>query len=620
MALGLVVLLIVGAAWVNDGDHLRGPFIRYVESHTGRRIRIDGPLEVHLFSWHPVVKASRVTIGNPPWSPPGNLAEIASLTAVFDVSLQHGTTLDSLELHGASFQMQRDLQGHANWHWRAPGILSGKGLPVINSLSASDTRIELHDARRHLDFNGTLTTQNTAANEAFKLAAQGQLNGHELEATLEGDPLVRTAPGKPYHFSFDGRSSGTHLTGHGMVPQPFNFAFLDADYRANGKDAKDLYFLAGVNLPDTGDYQLSGRLERRDRVFQIIDLVAVSGKSDVRCNITSVLDSDGRARADIDLESNVLRLKDFGAQAAGRAPADPTAAEPPLAEQTSADRQPARAAFRLPDTPFHLTALRITDYAVNLHIKRLETQKLTFTGVAGKMGVDHGSVTVPQLTGTLDDGKINARIKLDAKTDTPKVNLDLTLADLQISQLPRKDPSQPPAIEGLLRGKIALTARGKSFRDLAADASGKIGVTIPQGTIRESFAELAGVDLRGLRLTLTKNKKDTTIRCGVADFRAHQGVLTAESLVLDTDPVLITGGGTIELASQTLDLELEGHPKELRVLRLSAPISVQGPLNHPHLALEKGQRKFKLIDPGHAKDADCGALLTSDSHLAKEPD
>ena len=112
---------------------------------------------------------------------------------------------------------------------------------------------------------------------------------------------------------------------------------------------------------------------------------------------------------------------------------------------------------------------------------------------------------------------------------------------------------------------------------------------------------------------LTKSKKDTAIRCGVADFRAHQGVLTAQTLILDTDPVLITGGGTIELASETLDLELEGHPKELRMLRISAPISVQGPLLHPSFALEKGQRKFKLIDPGHARDADCGALLSSES-------
>lgn len=600
VALGLAVLGVIAVAWV-DGDHLRGPLVRYIEAHTGRRIRIDGPLEVHLFSPHPVIKASRVTIGNPAWSTPGNLAEVASLTAVFDLSFGQGATLNSLELHGANFHLKRDIEGHANWHWKAPGILPGKGLPVIHSLSAPDAHVDLHDERRHLDFEGSLTTLNATANDPLRLAAKGQLNGREVTFTLDGEPLAKAAPDKPFHFTFDERSSDTHLTGHGVLTHPFNFARLDADYRVGGKDLKDLYFLAGVSLPDTGEYQLSGKLERRDLTFKLIDLVAVSGKSDVHCNLTSVLDNDGRAHVDIDFESNLLRLQDLGAQAAGRAPPEPS--EPPPTEKTPS----------LPDTPLHFAALRRTDYAVNLHIKRFETRKLSFTAVAGKIAVDHGSITVPQLSGTFAEGKINTHIKLDARTDTPKVSLDLTLANLQIGQFPRKSPSQPPPLEGILQGKVELTARGKSLRDLAANASGTVTAAIPQGAIRDSFAELAGVDLRGLGLMLTKNKKDTAIRCGVARFQAHEGVLTAQTLILDTDPVLITGGGTIELASEALDLELEGHPKELRVLRLSAPISIQGPLSHLHLALEKGQRKFKLIDPGHAKDVDCGALLTSDS-------
>ena len=617
------LLVTAAVVWVDNGDHLRGPLIHYVQAHTGRAIRIDGPLEVHLLSWRPVITASRVIIGNPPWSTPGDLAQIESLTAVFDVSPGHTTTLESLELHGARFQLRRDVEGHANWHWRAPGILPGKGLPVFHSLSVPDARVELHDERRHLDFEGAINTQNATANDPLELTAQGQLNGHDVTVTLEGDPLAKTAPDKPFHFQFDERSSGSHLTGHGILPRPFDFAQLDANFQASGNDLKDLYFLAGVSLPDTGAYQLSGRLERRDLAFRLIDLVAVSGKSEVRCNLTSVLDQDGRAHVDIDLESNLLRLQDLGARAAptgdslasrsvtGRALSEPVAPTEP----NSGDAR----RLALPDTPFHLATLRRTDYALNLRIKHFETQKLSFSAVTGKIGVDHGSVTVPQLSATLDEGKINTRIKFDASTDTPKVSLELTLAHLQVGQLPRKNPSQPPPLEGVLQGKIALTGHGRSFRELAANATGTVEAAIPQGAIRDSFAELAGVDLRGIGLMLTKNKKDTAIRCGVANFQAHQGVLTAQTLVLDTDPVLITGGGTFELASETLDLELEGHPKELRVFRLSAPISIQGPLNHLHLALEKGQRKFKLIDPGHAKDADCAALLTSDSSDSHRP-
>jgi len=117
------------------------------------------------------------------------------------------------------------------------------------------------------------------------------------------------------------------------------------------------------------------------------------------------------------------------------------------------------------------------------------------------------------------------------------------------------------------------------------------------------------LDFRGLGLMLTRNKEDTPIRCGVASFKAHDGTLTAQTLLIDTDPVLITGSGTIQLDSEALDLELKGHPKHLRVLRLSAPFLVQGTLAHPSISIEKGNRKLKLIDPGHAKDADCGTLL-----------
>ena len=618
VALGLVVLAVIVAQYWLHGNHLRGPLVRYIEAHTGREIRIEGPLEMQLFSRHPFVKASRVTVGNPPWSEPGNLAEVESLTAVFDVSFQHGATLESLELHGASFHLKRDIAGHANWHWKAPGILPGKGLPAIRSLSAPAAHVDLHDERRHLDFDGTLTTQNATAEDPLRLLAKGQLNGHEVTVTLDGEPLSKVAPDKPFHFTFDERSSDTHLTGHGTLPHPFNFAWLDADYRASGQDLKDLRYLAGVSLPDSAQYQLSGKLERRNLTFKLVDLVVVSGKSDAHLNLTSVLNSEGRAHVDIDLDTNLLRLQDLGAKAAGRAPLEPTSSESPSSRTStkppSTEPSPPDKALSLPDTPLHFAALRRTDYAVSLHAKRFETEKLSFTAVAGKMSIDHGNITVSPLSGTLDGGKLDAHIKLDARTDTPKVSVDLTVANLELGQLPRKNPSQPPPLEGLLQGKVELNSHGKSVRDLAAGANGTVTAAIPQGAIRDSFAELAGVDLRGVGLMLTKNRKDTAIRCGLASFQAHDGILTAQTLVLDTDAVLITGSGTVELASRTLDLELEGHPKELRVLRISAPISVQGPLNHLHLALEKGQRKFKLIDPGHAKDVDCGALLTSDSH------
>ena len=608
----LVVLmgLFSAALALLDANYLRAPLIRSLASHTGREFRIDGPLQAHLLSLHPSLVAEHVTIGNPPWSPAGHMAEIDKLTVEFELpSLWHELVIRKLDLQGATLHLQRDAAGSANWHWKAPGILPGKGLPIIHSLSAPGVHLQVDDERRHLVFDGILSATERDANAALplRIAGKGRLNGHEATITLDGEPLATAARDKPYHFTLDERSSGSHLVGHGSVSQPFDFRFLDSTFEADGEDLKDLYFLVGVRLPDTGAYHVSGKIARRNTVTELTDIVATAGESDLHVTLKSELNDSGRSHIDLDLNSQRLRLTDIGARAAGRAPESPPDEKTPF----------------LPDTPLKLEGIRKSDYTVNFHAQHLDTAKLSFRTVAGKMTIDHGVVTVPHLAGVLvpvtaaspgtppkgePEGKLTARIKFDAKTDTPTAALDLRFADIRLAQFMHKNPSQPP-IDGLLQGHLDLTGRGRSLHDIASKADGTVTALLPEGAIRASLAELTGLDFRALGLMLTKNKEDTQIRCGVASFKAHDGTLTAQTLLIDTDPVLITGSGTIQLDSEALDLELQGHPKQLRVLRLSAPFAVQGTLRHPTISLEKGNRKLKLIDPGHAKDADCGALL-----------
>jgi uncharacterized protein involved in outer membrane biogenesis len=135
------------------------------------------------------------------------------------------------------------------------------------------------------------------------------------------------------------------------------------------------------------------------------------------------------------------------------------------------------------------------------------------------------------------------------------------------------------------------------------------------------------LDLRGLGLLAVGNKKDTGIRCGVASFEARKGTLTAQRLLLDTEPVVITGEGTIELDSEALDLRFQGRPKH-PTLRVRSALLVRGTLAHPSLSIEAGKpvaqvggaialgmlltpvaAMLAFVDPGLAKDADCAALL-----------
>jgi uncharacterized protein involved in outer membrane biogenesis len=160
-----------------------------------------------------------------------------------------------------------------------------------------------------------------------------------------------------------------------------------------------------------------------------------------------------------------------------------------------------------------------------------------------------------------------------------------------------------------MQANINITGVGASLHRIAATADGSVAAALPHGKIRASLAELAGVDLRGLGLIVTRSRRETEVRCAVASFAAHNGTLTARSLVIDTGPVLIEGEGVIHLDTESLDLALRGKPKDLRLLRLDAPLLIRGTLRQPTVAIQAHDSSVKLVERGQATDVDCGALL-----------
>ena len=233
--------------------------------------------------------------------------------------------------------------------------------------------------------------------------------------------------------------------------------------------------------------------------------------------------------------------------------------------------------------------------------------KQSLQDVALKLTFERGLVTATPITAGLLGGKLSGQIKIDARQDSPVADVDLTLAGLQLDQLPHNSPQAP--LDGSGRARLKFTGRGRSAHEIAASAEGTATFTLAQGTVRASLAELAGMDLRGLGLTLEHSKRDTPIRCAAANFQAQGGVFTTRRLVMDTEAVRIDGEGTIHMDTETLDLVLRGEPKSLRVLRLKAPLLIRGTLAHPELSIEKGDSKLLLVDRGHARDEDCAALL-----------
>jgi uncharacterized protein involved in outer membrane biogenesis len=613
-ALVAALAALVGAV---ETGYFRDPLIRYVATRAGREFRVEGTLETHVFSCDPRLIAERVVIGNPPWMPAGLTAEIGKVTLVIEMPcFGHSFGIEKLEMEGATLHLARDSAGRANWQLTDPSKESDQSLPIIRSLSMPTARVELDDARRHLQFNGTVSAQDVNGPQAtrpLRIEGTGQLNGRTASFQVDGDPLAAASHDAPYRFVFTERSSGSRLDGSGFLPRPFDFDVLDASFAATGADLKDLYFLTGVTLIHTGAYHASGKMTRRGTNTKFSELAATSGESDIR-GAVSIETSSGRPKLVAELNSQFLRTEDLGARAAGR-DSESAAGAPLLLSNAALDP----------------SATRRGDALVNYHSRRLDIGRIPLQGVAATMAIDHGVLVVAPLLASVFEGKLTARVRLDASTDDPAAELDLKIADLQLGGYFRDAP-QPPA-DGLLRARVIVKGRGRSVHQVAASSNGTVTAVLSHGTIRSSLAELTGIDLRGLGMLLGKSVQSTPIRCAIASFQAHDGTLAAQSLIVDTEPVLVTGEGVIHMDSESLDLTLRGHPKGLR-LRLRSALLVRGTLLHPSVGIQAGSAVAQtaaavalgvilsplasvlvFVDPGLAKDADCAGLLAASKTL-----
>lgn len=607
----LIVLLlaaVIGTAALIDAGYLHEPIRKLLVAKAHREIRVLGPVKTHLLSWHPSLSAERVVIHNPPWMPEGILAEIGKVS--FDLetpTLAEPLRFRHLELQSATFHLLRDVPGKANWR-SGPSRMGDKGPPLMGSLTVRNAHVHLRDARRHLTFDGKVTALGLGA-DSLRIDGAGRLNTRPMTLLIVADPLATARRDIPYHFRFKVRSSGSTLTGHGALDGPFNMRELHSTLEASGEDLNDLYFLVGLNFPDTGSYRASGELQRSGLQFTFTNVQGKTGETDIAGTVH--VDSTGkRTQVTADLHSRLLRGADLGKRAARRAPQ--RKAGQPL----------------LPDTPIDIGNLRRSDSTFNYRARDVDMGKLKLNTLVARVKVDHGVLTAAPVTAKFADGSATGQLKFDGSKDVFATQAALHFDGLQLSQFGHHKDGQPP-LEGLLRGRLQLAGKGRSPHELAANAEGIIVAILPAGQIRASLAELGGIDFRGLGLVLSGKSEMTTVRCGVAAFGAQDGMLTSKVLVVDTEPVLITGTGLVDLDSEALDFQFRGHPKHVG-LRLRTSLVVHGTLAQPVVGLKAGSSIAQagagvalgvlltplaaiaaFIDPGRAQDADCAALIAT---------
>ena len=617
-----VVLFLNLANW----NALR-PFIaRQASAMSGRTIRLDGDLKVHPWSWTPYAEVGGLEIGNPRWADGGLMADIPKATiGIHLMSIFTGHwDLTRLELDHPKIWLFVDGAGRANWRTN-PNNDQPTKLPLIERFLVGGGRLGFADMPRKLTIGGAIESHEVArasGGGSFHLVGNGAINARPFALTITGAPLLNVNAKKPYNFAADMRAGDTRLIADGVLPKPFDFGQVQAQLTVSGRNFADLYDISGLALPNTPPFKLSGDLSRQGHRYTFTKVHGTVGSSDLAGDF-QVDRVDGRRKLAADLHSRSLQISDLGSLVGAPKPSVRTPAE-----QAAADTRKAQGRL-LPDATLNLAKIRSTDAVVHYRADAVKGPGwLPLTKASLDLTLDHGVLSFAPLVFSLPQGDVDARVRIDARTDTPRDDVDIRVKNAKLQDFFKT--SAAPPVEGTLEARAELHGTGDSVHKAASTASGTVALAVPNGEMRQLFAEALGIDAtKALGLLIDKSQKETGVRCALADFRADNGVLTARNVVLDTDPVLAKGSGTIDLRDETLNLSLEGKPKQFRLIRIKAPITLTGQIRSPHVGIKAGRVPLQaaeavglavvatplaaivpFLDPGLAKNADCAGLLS----------
>lgn len=623
-----VTLLLVAAVMIFlllfDWNWLRGPIGRWASQKYDREVALRGDLDVNLFSWTPSVVVNDLKFGGPDWARERDTANVGRIEASVRLRKLFAGQIEMplLSFTRPNVVLIATADGRKSWELEPDKPDHGEGmkLPVIQQLVIADGHLTVDEQRRDLTLDAQVNARETAndGDAGFLLDGRGSINGSPLTLRIQGGPFINIRRNRPYQFTAAVDGAGSRLRADGAITRPFDLGQFQATLSLQGQNLADLYLLTGVTLPNTPAYRLSGALTRDDRVWTFNDFDGRVGASDLSGDVK--VDAAERLRVEAQLTSRRLDLDDLLAVVGAQ----------PRTSGENTETTSGSPGKLLPDATLQVERLRTMDGSLSYRAASVKANDFDVRAVNLGAELEGGVLNLDPVSFNFNRGELNGTAKINATRDTPYSAIDFRLGGYPLESLvPARGGVQP--ISGRMLGRVRLEGPGSSIHRFAAASKGSLSVVVPQGRMREAFAELLGINASaGLIKLLSGDQGQTQIRCAVADFNVAGGVASAKTFVIDTGVVLARGSGSFNLGQETLNLRIDGDSKKPRLLRVWAPITIGGTFTSPRPGVDVGEvvkqgglaaivgavaapvaALFAFVDPGLAEDANCGQLIAS---------
>ena len=611
----LIVAAILFAA-LFDWNRARPWLDQRLSASIGRPVAINGDLTVAwsrnpdaegLSRWVPWPRftARDISIANPAWARQPRFATVQQVR--FSLSplalIGHTIEIPSLKLFAPSVDIERDKSGRANWQFQfAQG--GGKWKLDIGevgfdagALRIDDGKLDLHldvavqPLGKPIPFDQIVAAKDDKtggeppphSDQAYYFGWTAKGSWRSAKATgggKIGSVLALRDASLPFPLQAELRLRDVHIALAGTLTDPVRLAALNLHLKMSADSMAHLYPLTGLALPATPPFTTEGHLIGRMHagVFHYRDFDGHVGGSDVHGDMTYAT-AGARPKLDGALTSDVLKFSDL----APLIGADSNASK---ARRGDAVTQPADKL--LPVEPFDTTRWRRMDADVRFTGRRIEAKKeLPIQNLSTHLVMDDGVLTLDPLRFGVAGGDMDAHLALDGRGDPMRGKMRVSLRRAQLKKLfPTVELMQSSL--GQINGDATLTGDGNSVAKLLGTSDGEVKLLVDNGQVSRLLLEEAGLNLANIAKLKLFGDEPVKINCAAADFNARDGLWRSTLFLIDTETTTIDVDGTVNLATEQLDLTLHPRSKGIRILSLRSPLYLRGTLKNPGAGVEKG--------------------------------
>ena len=599
-----------------------------LERSTGRVSSVEGDIYVYWLQG-PRFTVDRLQIGNPPWASSPHLVSLEQLDARVSLPalLRSQLLIPEVAVDTVNLQLEEASDGRRNWYFdrlqrdsrSSPEIRRltlKKGQIRYKALHTnSDVLVNVNAAPVHL----AVPSDQDASDASLTMIAMGQWRGLALDLSVSGASVKNISQlHAPYPFRGQGTIGATTVAARGTVTGLVAPTAFDLNIKVNGQDLSDWLQIAGIGLPPTRPYTTEGRLRLDNDVLHYDKFTGRIGASDVAGTI-AIEPRSTRPFITGAITSKRVDLADFG-------PVIGKSAGGKAGQSKSVASGPAKL---LPQISFDSRKWGTVDAQVHFSGKSIiNAGRLPFESLEMQIVLQDKLLSLQPLSFGVAGGTMSGTVRLDGAVTPIDATMDVRFKDLHLAQLTPQVSDAAKTALGRFNGVLKLKGSGSSVAAMLAAASGTAQFAMGRGEISSLLLEISG--LQGPQIVrYLLGDRNAKVRCALGDFVVQRGLMNTKEALIDTDLSRIGIQGTINLASERLDLKIIPLPKERSVGVLRTPFYLTGPFTEPSIQPEDRTLAARiggawalglltplaallpLIETGPGEDAACTDLLRS---------